>query len=116
VIVIRLAEMYLIRAESEAHKTSGNIAAIQDDISMIRSRAGLPPTTAGTINNLLLAIENERRVEFAFEGQRWFDLVRTGRAISVIPTVTDINKTLFPIPSGELLTNNSPDMIQNPGY
>lgn len=116
IIVIRLAEMYLIRAEAEAHKTGANISAIQDDINVIRTRAGLPPTAVSTIDGLLTAIEKERRVEFAFEGQRWFDLVRTGRAMEVLPHVTNINKTLFPIPSDELLTNNSPDMKQNPGY
>jgi hypothetical protein len=108
--------MYLIRAEAEAHKTGANISAIQDDINVIRTRAGLPPTAVSIIDGLLTAIEKERRVEFAFEGQRWFDLVRTGRAMEVLPHVTNINKTLFPIPSDELLTNNSPDMKQNPGY
>jgi hypothetical protein len=116
VIVLRLAEMYLIRAEAEAHKPAANIAAIQDDINMIRTRANLPPTAVNTIDELLTVMENERRVEFAFEGQRWFDLVRTGRAMDVLPHVTNINKTLFPIPSAELQTNNSPDMKQNPGY
>jgi starch-binding outer membrane protein, SusD/RagB family len=116
VIVLRLAEMYLIRAEAEARKSGGNMTAVKNDLDIIRTRAGLPPTTAVTSGDLLAAIEAERRVEFAFEGHRWFDLVRTGRADDLIPTVTNLNKTLFPIPSGELLTNNSPDMVQNPGY
>jgi hypothetical protein len=116
IIVIRLAEMYLIRAEAEAHKTGANISSVQNDINVIRTRAGLPPTAVSTIDDLLTVIEKERRVEFAFEGQRWFDLVRTGRATVVLPHVTNINKTLFPIPSDELLTNNNPDMKQNPGY
>jgi starch-binding outer membrane protein, SusD/RagB family len=116
IIILRLAEMYLIRAEAEALKTGGSITAIQDDINLIRTRAKLPPTAVNTVDALLTIIENERRVEFAFEGQRWFDLIRTGRAMAVLPNVTNINKTLFPIPSDELLTNNSPEMIQNPGY
>ena len=116
VIVLRLAEMYLIRAEAEAHKTGGSISSVLDDINVIRSRANLLPAAGNTMNDLLMVIENERKLEFAFEGQRWFDLVRTGRATDVLPTVTNINKTLFPIPLGELQTNNSPDMIQNPGY
>jgi len=66
--------------------------------------------------DLLTAIENERRLEFAFEGHRWFDLVRTGRAVDVLPTVNSINQTLFPIPLSELLTNTNPGMNQNPGY
>jgi hypothetical protein len=116
VIVLRLAEMYLIRAEAEANKTGGNLTGISDDINLIRSRANLPATTANTINELLSAIEKERRAEFAFEGQRWFDLVRTGRAMDILPTVINLTKTLFPVPLGELQTNNSPEMIQNPGY
>ena len=116
VILLRLAEMYLIRAEAEANKANGNLAAVQDDINMVRKRAGLENTNAGTKNELLLAIENERRLEFAFEGQRWFDLVRTNRATAVLPKVTNATKTLFPIPLSELNTNNSPDMNQNPGY
>ena len=116
IIVLRLAEMYLIRAEAEANLTGGNISSIRSDINAIRSRADLGPTGADTREELLLAIEQERRLEFAFEGHRWFDLVRTGRAIAVLPNVTRATQTLFPIPADEILTNNSPEMIQNPGY
>jgi starch-binding outer membrane protein, SusD/RagB family len=116
IIVLRLAEMYLIRAEAEARSAGGSTSAVQNDLNAVRIRAGLIPTSAATISDLLLAIERERRVEFAFEGQRWFDLVRTGRAMSVLPKVTNINKTLFPIPSDEILSNKSPDMYQNTGY
>lgn len=115
VIVIRLAEMYLIRAEANT-KLNGDINTIKDDINTIRQRAGLNSTNALTYPQLLTAIEKERRVEFAFEGQRWFDLVRTGRAIDVLPNVNNSNQTLFPIPSDEIQTNNNPGMFQNPGY
>jgi starch-binding outer membrane protein, SusD/RagB family len=116
VIVLRLAEMYLIRAEAEAHKTGGDAVSVKNDINTVRFRAGLQSTPAITMEDLLTAIEKERRVEFAFEGQRWFDLVRTGRALAILPIVANLNKTIFPIPSGELQTNKSPDMKQNPGY
>lgn len=116
IIVLRLAEMYLIRAEAEASLAGGNITSVRSDINAIRSRADLGPTGADTADELLLAIEQERRVEFAFEGHRWFDLVRTGRASDVLPNVTRATQTLFPIPADEILTNNSPEMIQNPGY
>ena len=116
IIILRLAEMYLIRAEAEASLTGGNISSIRADINTIRNRADLGPTTATTAGELLLAIEQERRVEFAFEGHRWFDLVRTGRAIDVLPNVSKTSQTLFPIPADEILTNKSPEMIQNPGY
>lgn len=115
VIVLRLADMYLIRAEAEA-KLNGNISTIQQDVDRIRIRAGLSGTPAATYTALLNAIDKERRVEFAFEGFRWFDLVRTGRAVDVLINVTNSNQTLFPIPLDEIQTNKDPGMTQNPGY
>lgn len=111
VIVLRLAELYLIRAEALAY-TSGDISAIQGDINTIRSRAGLEPTETTDYNQLKQAIENERRHEFALEGHRWFDLIRTKRAAGLLGI--DEKYTLFPIPLSEMLTNKL--MKQNPGY
>lgn len=115
-IVIRLADMYLIRAEASAKGTTPDVNQIKADLNMIRSRAGLAGVSTNNIDQLINAIEKERRVEFAFEGQRWFDLVRTGRAVDVLLNVTSVNQTLFPIPFDELQTNNDPGMVQNPGY
>lgn len=115
VIILRLAEMYLIRAEAEA-ELEGNVSAIQNDINVIRTRAKLPDTSASSFADLLRVIEKERRVEFAFEGHRWFDLVRTGRAVDVLLNVNNVNQTLWPIPLSEILTNTNPGMSQNPGY
>lgn len=114
-IVLRLGEMYLIRAEAEA-RNNGDITMIQADLDAIRQRANLSPTSASSHPALLLQIEKDRRIELAFEGHRWFDLVRTGRALEVLPNVNSINQTLFPIPSSELQTNTNPGMTQNPGY
>ncbi|ADQ78631.1 RagB/SusD domain protein [Paludibacter propionicigenes WB4] len=114
IIVLRLAEMYLIRAEAEAHSATGVISNVQDDINKIRNRAGLANTDAATMPDLLLAIEKERRLEFAFEGHRWFDLVRTNRALDLLPNVTKSYKMLFPIPLSEINANSK--MKQNPGY
>jgi len=111
VYVLRLAEMYMIRAEALAF-TNGDIEAVRSDINILRTRAGLSPTTATTYAELKLAIENERRHEFAFESQRWFDLVRTKRATAILGINEDY--TLFPIPLSELQTNQL--MTQNPGY
>lgn len=115
VIVLRLADMYLIRAEAEA-RLNGSIDAIQDDIDVIRTRADLSGTSASTHADLLRVIEKERRVEFAFEGHRWFDLVRTGRAVDVLINVNSENQTRFPIPLEEIQTNKNPGMTQNNGY
>jgi starch-binding outer membrane protein, SusD/RagB family len=115
VIILRLAEMYLIRAEANA-QLEQNLTSVQNDINEIRSRAGLTDTDATTYETLLEVIEKERGIEFAFEGHRWYDLVRTNRALPVLDNVTNVNQTLFPIPSSEILTNTNPDMEQNPGY
>lgn len=114
VIVLRLAEMYLIKAEAEANMPTAVISNIQSALNEIRHRANLGDTDAATISELLLAIEQERRLEFAFEGHRWFDLVRTNRAVDVLPGVTKVTQMLFPIPLSELNTNSL--MTQNTGY
>lgn len=109
--VLRLAEQYLIRAEARAKQ--GKLTAALADLNAVRSRAGVPASTAATAEQLLLAIENERRVEFAFEADRWFDLVRTGRAGAVLG-VTDQRRWLFPLPFNDLVVD--PSLTQNPGY
>jgi hypothetical protein len=109
--VLRVAELYLIRAEARARQ--GKLTLALADLNAVRTRAGVPASTAATAADLLLAIENERRVEFAFESDRWFDLVRTGRAGTVLG-VTDTKKWVFPIPYNDLVAD--PDLAQNPGY
>jgi starch-binding outer membrane protein, SusD/RagB family len=111
VYVFRLAEMYLIRAEALAYR-DGDITSIQSDINAIRNRAGLGNTEADNIADLKLAIENECRHEFAFEGHRWVDLVRTKRAVPLLGI--DEKYTLFPIPLSEMQTNKL--IKQNFGY
>ncbi len=109
--VFRIAEIYLIRAEARANldKLTDGL----DDLNAIRDRAGIAVATATTKDALLLAIENERRVEFALEPHRWFDVVRTGRATQVF-NVTDANRLLLPLPITELLIDKA--LVQNPGY
>ena len=85
---------------------------------MIRIRAGLAPSTVLTSEQLLTAIEKERRIElFAEWGHRWFDLKRTGRVDAVLSPLKPgwrPDAALFPIPLPEILRN--PSLIQNPGY
>ncbi len=115
VYVFRLAEMYLIRAEANAIMEV-EVDLVQSDINEIRERAGLIPETSINFITLLSEVETQRLKEFAFEGHRWFDLVRTERAIDVLDNVDNVNQTLFPIPLNELLTNDHEDMYQNDGY
>lgn len=115
-MILRLAEQYLIRAEARAQL--GNLDGSKADINVIRNRAGLGNTTASDKAELLLAIEQERRVEFCGElGDRWFNLKRTERANVVLAPVKSgwqSKDTLFPIPQSEILLN--PNLTQNPGY
>lgn len=110
---IRTAELYLIRAEARAKKAIPNLPGSLEDLNAVRNRANVPVLAALNQNDLLLAIENERRVEFALEPHRWFDIVRTGRAAAVF-NLNDPNKYIFPIPAGEIIAD--PSLKQNPGY
>jgi hypothetical protein len=109
--VIRIAELILIRAEARAQ--TGDLAGALGDLNLIRDRAAIAKSTAATREALLLAIENERRIEFALEPHRWFDLVRTERAAPVL-SVTDPNRLLLPVPAEQLLIDKA--LKQNPGY
>lgn len=116
-IVFRVAEQYLIRAEARAKL--GNIASALQDLNAIRNRAGLPNTTANSLNEILDAILQERFVElFTEHGYRWFDLKRTGKASEVLSVLKSNWKEYnlyFPIPIKEIVTN--PNLLpQNDGY
>ncbi len=115
VYVFRLAEMYLIRAEANVLMNT-SLPQVRDDVNAIRVRAGLPELITTSPFLLDRQIRDMRQLEFAFEGHRWFDLVRTGRAMEELDGVTESFQELFPIPLGELLTNSHPGMTQNPGY
>jgi len=115
-MIFRLGELYLIRAEAlaEENKTSQAIA----DLNQIRTRAGLPASSAASQKDALNAIMHERQIELFCEwGNRWYDLKRTG----TINTVLGSEKTgwvstdaLYPVPLIELQAN--PFLTQNPGY
>jgi len=110
--IIRIAEVYLIRAEARAQQNE--LSGALSDLNAIRTRANLANSTAVTQSDILLAIENENRVEFALEPHRWFDLVRTGRAAAVLG-VTNADDYVFPIPLVEIQLSNGV-LTQNNGY
>lgn len=108
-IEIRLADTYLLEAEALV-RGGGDAAKAQSYLDKVRARVGLPPVPA-TLDN----IYNERKMELATEGHRWFDLVRTGKAATVLAFKgfkAGVNEVL-PIPLVEL---NGTKMIQNSGY
>ncbi|WGQ10000.1 RagB/SusD family nutrient uptake outer membrane protein [Pedobacter gandavensis] len=109
--LIRIAELYLIRAEARAQLNKLPEAAA--DLNAVRARADVGATTATTQAALIQAIEDENGIEFAFEAHRWFDLVRTERAGTVLG-ITNKNYWLFPIPYSDI--QSDPDVTQNPGY
>jgi len=122
-IFLRLADILLLKAE--ALNETGNVTGAATLINMIRSRVGLPNTTAGDQSAMRLALEKERRLELAFEGCRWFDLKRTGRAIEVINNAKGpdgqkigyqltAERMLWPIPQAEMDKNSK--LVQNDGY
>ncbi|OYT12000.1 MAG: hypothetical protein B6I19_10515 [Bacteroidetes bacterium 4572_114] len=116
VYVIRLADMYLLRAEARL-KQQASADLINADINTIRQRAQLEVINLQDYDALLQEIILQRRLEFSFEGQRWFDLIRNNLAIEILTTVESSDQLLFPIPFSEINTNtaiNPED--QNPGY
>lgn len=116
--VIRKAEMYLIQAEARARQ-GGNDAGAQTAINTLRTNRGLTATNL-TGAGLIALIMNERRVELAFEGHRWFDLKRNGMDITK-PAAAGVNtlpyndfRMLQQIPNSQIVLN--PNLVQNPGY
>jgi hypothetical protein len=115
--VIRLAELVLIKAEVLARQ--GDLAGAVAEYNKVRVRAGLPKHVLGSsvpndATAVLAAIDRERRVELAFEGDRWPDLNRQGRAAAVKGFADRPYQVLFPIPLRDIVT--SPGLEQNPGY
>ncbi|WP_236973486.1 RagB/SusD family nutrient uptake outer membrane protein [Membranihabitans maritimus] len=131
--VLRISDVYLMYAEVLNELNYSSTGQALDILNWNRNRAGLVPLNSSEVSNqasFRLAIEKERRLEFAFENIRWFDLVRTNRVFEVVnsflvaETYPDPNnykvrdhQLLFAIPREVL--NRNPDrdyMWQNPGY
>lgn len=112
-IELRLADVILLYAE--ALNESGNAAGALTELNKIRTRAGLEDSTASSQAEIRTAIANERRLELAFEGQRWFDLVRTGTVDAEMGEAINSQYHLFPIPISEVLASGG-EITQNAGY
>lgn len=110
--IIRYAEVLLIRAEAEARQNK--LVEAEATLTPLRVRAGLAAARVDLMTqaNAIATILQERRLELAYEGDRWPDLVRTGRAVAVlgIPQF----QTRYPIPLNEI--DVAPGLVQNPGY
>jgi len=114
-IILRYADVLLMLAEATDDVQYLN--EVRDRVSLPHYGAAGYPTAYNTV---ALAVEHERQVEFALEFHRWFDLIRTGRAITVIKnsekniTLTD-DELLLPIPL-EVITQNPGVITQNSAY
>ncbi|WP_375436866.1 RagB/SusD family nutrient uptake outer membrane protein [uncultured Hymenobacter sp.] len=131
--ILRYADVLLMYAEA-ANEQSGPSADVLDKLNRVRTRAGLLPLTAASSQYaskkaMRDEIDRQRRLELAFEGERWYDLLRYARhnqaeagahAITALDLIqqrlnrSDVNYLLFPLPQGEI--NNNAQLQQNPGY
>lgn len=113
--ILRYADVLLMY--SEALNEQGKTIEALPFLNQIRKRAGLADKTGLNQADFRLAMEQERRVELAFEGHRWYDLVRTNRYQSVVSSkglpIKEFHK-LFPIPQREIDLNKN--LTQNVGY
>ena len=136
VYVLRLADILLLHAEALANLSDAGGAA--DLVDRVRERAHLPKLTSeqrGSVEEMKEAVLHERRLELAFEGHRWFDLMRFGDDYSRLKSVSDNanvqgtdsydsytqarrtmddNHILLPVPTSVI--ENNPNIHQNTGY
>ncbi len=131
--LLRLDDIILLKAE--ALNETGDINGAATLVNQIRNRVGLVPVIATSHDQMKHVILNERRLELAFEGQRWDDLVRSGEIVTVMNSLNEVkytcgdgnqsapiainygmteSKILCPIPQQEMDAN--PKLTQNPGY
>ena len=112
---IRYADVLLMAAEAQAKAPAANEAKAREYLNMVRKRAfgddNHDISASGTA--LQQAILEERRLELAMEGDRFFDLVRTKTAASKIPGFVTGKHEVFPIPMDEVTISG---LSQNPGY
>ncbi len=117
--VLRVAEMYLIRAEGLA-RGSGSAADAREDVNAIRNRAGLDDVSSSLSGqDLIDEIITQRRYELAFEGDRRHDLQRLGRTINSGTGTLQPgdSQRILPIPNRAIQVNDALDQSsQNPGY
>lgn len=119
---LRFSDVLLMYAEALSEATGGPTADAYAAINRVRSRAGLAPLSGLSRTQFRDAVLLERRLEFCFEGNRWFDLARTERLVEAVKAENSFNRNatiqpvnrLFPVPQREIDAN--PALTQNQGY
>lgn len=117
--ILRYSDVLLMKAE--ALNELGQTTLAEDYLNRVRNRAGLDDIGTLSQPDFRNAVLQERRIELAFEGQRWFDLIRVNNGEYGLNFLRSIGKNnasqkhlLFPIPQIEL--DRNPNLVQNPGY
>ena len=123
--IARLGDILLLKAE--ALVSTGDVSGAMSLVNQVRARAGIASISASTQSDAVDKVLEERLMELAFEGDRWFDLKRMGKAIqllsqqkdgngNILPFASNINQNrlLWPIPQDKLDANAL--LTQNPGY
>ncbi|HAQ19748.1 MAG TPA: RagB/SusD family nutrient uptake outer membrane protein [Prolixibacteraceae bacterium] len=117
--VLRYADVLLMKAE--ALNELGKSSQAENALNEVRARAGLGSVIGLSKDNFREKVLHERRMELAFEGQRWFDLIRINKGQYAIDFLHSIGKSnmnqkflLLPIPQMEI--DKNPNLSQNPGY
>ena len=126
--ILRLADIILLEAEAYAYK--GDLQNSAKLVNMIRERVKLKDLDASKTSSkdaMVDAVLNERRLELALEGQRWFDLVRNGKVESVmndlnsrdsgrLPLAKAYNNNSYLLPIPQTALDENENLTQNPGY
>ena len=129
-IKYRYADILLLKAEAYIMGESQNLSAAADIIDRIRERAGLnklPQSARANKESMLNAYLKERRLELAFEGERWFDLVRLDKVEEVMNAVfakdsgrhaqkTPFTQNSYRLPIPQSVLDSNDNLVQNPGY
>lgn len=123
--IMRYADILLLQAEAAAR--TGDYTGAAGYINQVRGRVNMNVVTVTSETDGIAKVLAERKLELAFEGQRWFDLKRTGTAVAilsqqkdgngnVLPYAASINpnRLLWPIPQGQ--RDNNQNLTQNQGY
>lgn len=119
IVLTRLADIILLKAEAHAHLNQPTEAL--ELLNRIRRRAGIAILDKDAADNLygdlVAAILHERSIELCFEGHRWFDLVRSGTAISTMKPINGLSEEANLIwPLHESATLRNPKLQQNEFY
>ena len=117
--VLRYADVLLMQAEAQNELNQTTEA--EAPLNLVRERAGLPDVHGLSKDAMSEKIFHERRMELAFEGERWFDLIRINNGqygLDFLHSIGKVNATtkhlLLPIPQKE--RDSNPNLAQNPGY